>query len=708
MKSSRYLVGRILLAIGGLATAWGDAAAAPVASEHIQSELLAEPAAAAPGSEAVFGLRLTPETGWHVYWRNPGDSGLPTRILWTLPAGASAGEIQWPYPATEVLGDIVNYGYAEASTLLVPVHVPSDWPVGKPLPVAAEAKWLVCKDICIPGSAKYSLSLPVAAESTPDPAQVAVFADARAHLPRPMPAEWKAQFAIAGGAADGGTFSLGIAGLRLAAGSEVAFYPVDKELVNHSAPQRVAREVDSLRLSQPLNSAFAAAPEKLAGVLVVKSPDETRAYEVEAQPGSVAAVAATAAATSAAAAPAAPVSTLSLSSALLFAFLGGLILNLMPCVFPVLSLKALAVAQAGGQGAAHRQRDALAYTGGVLVSFLAVAAVLMLLRAGGSAFGWGFQLQSPTVVALLAEVMFALGLSMSGVAMFGTSLMGAGQSLASREGVSGAFFTGVLAAVVASPCSAPFMGTALGFALTQPPLIAATIFVSLGLGMALPFLLIGFVPQLARALPKPGAWMETFKQVLAFPLYLTAAWLVWVLARQTGPNGAGVALVALVMIGFGLWLVGLYSASAWPRRIGWLVVAAAAALCFTPPMQAQAVATAEAAEHEPFSEARLAELRAQHKPVFVNLTADWCLTCKVNEHGALAAGSVRKAFADKGVVWLEGDWTRYDPAITQVLEHFGRSGVPLYLVYGADGGEPQVLPQILTPELVAEAVARAN
>ncbi len=391
---------------------------------------------------------------------------------------------------------------------------------------------------------------------------------------------------------------------------------------------------------------------------------------------------------------------------LIAAMLGGLILNLMPCVFPVLSLKALSVANAGGHDAGRRRREALAYTAGVVAAFALVAAVLIALRAGGRELGWGFQLQSPPFVALLAELMFVLGLSMSGVVTFGTRFMGAGQKLTESSGLAGSFFTGVLAAVVASPCTAPFMGTALGFALGQPAAIALLVFAALALGMALPFLLIGFVPAVARVLPKPGIWMETFKQLLAFPLYVTAVWLVWVVARQSGADGAAVVLLAMVLLAFAIWMAGRATGRS-GRGFAWTVAALALAMVALPvlrttPVIASAATTASGVEA--YSEARLAELRGQGRVVFVNFTADWCLTCKVNERVALASGSVRDAFRDRKVVWLEGDWTRYDPAITRVLAQYARSGVPLYLLF--DGDKPaQVLPQILTPALVTSALA---
>ncbi|HVT34823.1 MAG TPA: thioredoxin family protein, partial [Nevskiaceae bacterium] len=391
-----------------------------------------------------------------------------------------------------------------------------------------------------------------------------------------------------------------------------------------------------------------------------------------------------------------------LLAVLLSAVLGGLILNLMPCVFPVLSLKALSLVAAREHGDTHQRAHALAYTAGVLLSFAGVAGALLAVRAAGMAAGWGFQLQSPPMVGGLAYLMLALGLFLSGAAEFGTGWMGAGQWLAQRAGLAGSFFTGVLATLVATPCTAPFMGAALGYAITQPTVIALAVFLALGLGLALPFLLLGFFPPLARVLPRPGAWMQTFKQLMAFPLYLTSAGLVWVLARQTAADGAGIVLAGMVLIAFAVWL--------W-NRAGWFAgllriaaVAGALALLASPwLMQAPAQPAAAQAQNQAWSAARVAELRAVGRTVFVNFTADWCITCKVNERVALDNERVRTAFKQNEVVWLTGDWTRADPEITHVLEQFGRTGVPLYLVYAA-GGEPKVLPQVLTPDIVIDAI----
>ena len=684
-----------LLALLALFTALSAHAAPPTPDAgHVKAALVAEHAAFTPGENWVA-LQLKPDSGWHTYWQNPGDSGLPTKLEWTLPADVHAGAIHWPYPRLFTLGGLAIYGYGEETLYLVPIQVPANWPQNRPLTLQAKAQWLACADVCIPGKADLTLTLPVQAGTPADSGQAAAFATTRAELPVPATG-WTAQFGT-----DAHDYSMSIAGAGFAADAQFTFFPLASDLVNHAAPQRVHLENGVLHISQALSSYFVSAPKAVEGVLEVSDHGKVRAYSFSAQPGTVAAV------TTTDAAPAAVSTTANVDQSLLLvllsALLGGILLNLMPCVFPVLSLKALSVLNQRDHDRARQRGHALAYTAGVILSCTAVAAVLLALRSGGAAIGWGFQLQSPVFVAALVYLLFTLGLSLSGVVEFGTGIMGAGQSLTQRGGYAGAFFTGVLATVVATPCTAPFMGTALGFALTQPTLASLTIFAALGLGLALPFLLLGFFPRLALLLPRPGAWMLTFKQLMAFPLYLSAVWLLWVLSHQTSANAAALVMVGLVLIAFALWL--------WPRD-GWLAkllrIAAllAAALLLANPMLKSAPAAAGAAQQagqEPYSAARLAELRAQHRTVFVNFTADWCITCKVNEHAVLDNARVQAAFQHANTTWLVGDWTREDPAITQVLEQFHRSGVPLYLVY-VNGGDPKVLPQILTPDLVIAAL----
>jgi len=596
-------------------------------------------------------------------------------------------------------GELVNYGYDGQTLHLVALQAPAG--IEGEQTVKALAKWLVCADICIPGQAELSLTLPVAEIATADPVWSPRFLDARARLPQAEPLA--GAFTVADG-----EVRLRVDAVELAGADGVEFFAYADDLVNHGAAQRVALDGTVARIAQEQSAHFGAMPQTVEGVLVVQA-SEKYAYNVVATPGEVATVAAPVAAPARAAAPSGAPPDVWL--ALGFALLGGLILNLMPCVFPVLSIKAVSVIESRRNQPAAERLHALAYTAGTVLSCSAIALVIVLLREGGQQLGWGFQLQAPPFVAFLAYLMLALGLSLSGLVQFGTALMGVGQELVEQGGFSRSFFTGVLAVVVASPCTAPFMGTALGFALTQPIHVALPVFATLGVGLALPFLLLGFFPALGAWLPRPGRWMETFKQLMAFPLYLTVVWLLWVLGRQTGIDAVALVASGLVLLAFALWLWGtqprslLRSALAVAAGLGALGLLAHPAITIsavrTP---AEITGTAGTVQSEPYSDARLAELRAQGRMVFVNFTADWCITCKVNEKVVFQNAEVRRVLAEKNVAWLTADWTTPDPAITAALERFGRSGVPLYLLYPAVG-EPEILPQVLTPGMMIEAVA---
>ena len=691
----------LAFAIAGLGTA-PSISADPVRSDHLEVELVAENTALGKSGENWLALRLQPEPGWHVYWRNPGDSGIATSLNWTLPEGLSAGELQWPYPHRESLGDIVNYGYGEETLLPVAITVAPATAPGQPLDLKAKAKWLVCKDICIPGTAELSLSLPLADAPARNDRWAAAFAAARAALPQPAPVDWKFSFDIADG-----SFTLGLTGARISTHGAIEFFPYANDLLNHSAPARLANdESQGLRISQKLSDYFVKAPALVQGVLVVHDGDSAKAWDLRAQPGTVPAVPLTAARSEPAPGPEEPAPQ-PLVLILGLALLGGLILNLMPCVFPLLSIKAISIVESRDRNRGRKLALSFAYVSGVVLTFVGLAALLLLLRHSGAAVGWGFQLQQPSFIAGLSYLFFVMGLSLSGVVEFGARWMGVGQTLAEGGGARGAFFTGVLAVVVASPCTAPFMGAALGYALTQPAAVALLVFAFLGLGLALPLPLLGLVPAFGRLLPRPGPWMQTFKQVMAFPLYLTVVWLLWVLGGLTDRTGMALALVGMTLIAFAMWLWHRRGAVATAFKLAAVLLAfallAAPQIRDAGPAPSPSAAGQKAAAFEPWSAERLAALRSEHRTVFVNFTADWCITCKVNERVALASDSVHKAFAENDVVWLEGDWTRSDPAISGVLAQFSRSGVPLYLVY-VKGGEPRVLPQILTPDIVLAAL----
>jgi thiol:disulfide interchange protein/DsbC/DsbD-like thiol-disulfide interchange protein len=678
---------------------------APPLEDPVTARLVAETGSIASGETVWVALHLEMRPGWHVYWRNPGDSGLPTEIAWTLPPGLAAGEIAWPTPERFVVDKIGNYGYAGAVDLLVPLTATAgpkaaDPKPGDVAPIAAHASWLACSDICIPGEADLSLALPVtAAPAAPDPAQAGLFAAARSHLPQP--AGFATRIAAAG---DDLRLHVPEATLAGIPNPTVSFFPAEPNLIDAAAEprqQRISGGIDLLLHRTAGPTAIATLPQSIDGVLVVRGGNGTeRSYAVSA-PVSAAAAEPAAGGT--------PVS--GWWQALLLACLGGAILNLMPCVFPILSLKLLGLAVSVHR--AEERRHALAYAAGVVISFAALGGLLLALRAGGAAIGWGFQLQSPEVVALLAYLLFAMGLSLSGVAEFGAGLGGIGGRFAGRTGIAGAFATGVLATIVATPCTAPFMGTALGYAMLAAPAEALAVFVALGAGLAAPVVLATVVPGVARLLPRPGPWMLWFKQLLAFPLYATVAWLIWVLMQQVAPGDGFLALLGLVLIGFAAWIYGRTRfAEPTGRRFGLglaacgFAAALAVAAMLTPLASPAASASrgTDSLMYQNFEVARLDRLVADKQPVFVNLTAAWCITCLVNER-TLGSAAVRRAFAAHDIVPLKGDWTRQDPEITALLQKFGRSGVPLYLLYDRSG-KPSVLPQLLTETTILDAVGR--
>ncbi len=696
-----------------LALAASPALAAPVQALHLTADLVAETSSAAPGSTVWVALVQRIDKGWHTYWRNPGDAGEATRITWTLPPGWQAGDIVWATPRQLPVGPIMNYGYEGQVVLPVPIQVPASAVPGQTLTLKAAVALLVCADVCVPADANLTLTLPVAA-GTPaaDPQGGPLIAAALTAAP-------KLQGLAAAFQAAPGALKIAIAGAPLKGGADqgVYFYPYDDKLIDHAKPQGVDRGPDGLTLSLTPGYAFTQPkpPTQAAGVLVA----DGKAYEITASPG---APPPGSGGLGAPLAPAAPTGGgLSLPLAMAFAFLGGLILNLMPCVFPVLSLKAASLAGHGGEAKSARA-EGLAFAGGVMATFLGLAGLLIAARAGGAAVGWGFQLQSPPVVAGLALIMLAAALNMSGLFEIGASIQGVGHGLASRGGLIGSAFTGVLAVVVAAPCTAPFMAGALGFALTQPEPEALAVFGCLGLGFAAPFTLLAFTPALMRRLPRPGAWMDGLKKGLAFPMYGAAAWLAWVLEQQAGGGGLARVLAAAVTLAFAAWVYGAAQRRqfAGGRSVvlyGLAVLAAALAIAaiavggYAKPVGGGAVAAiqppAEGVPSEPWSPERVAALRAQGKPVFVNFTAAWCVTCQVNEKVAFSTGEVAAAFKRSGAVYLVADWTNRDAVIAKALADQGRVGVPLYLVYGATGGAPKVLPQLLTPAMVADALDEA-
>jgi len=720
MRALKFWLFGLLFASAGAFALSGNT----VATDNVKARLVSEVDAIGPGQTFWVALELDIRDGWHTYWRNPGDSGEPTKLAWQLPPGFTAGDIVWTTPHRFEIAPLVNYGYAKHAVHMVQVTAPKELKAGTPVSLAAKASWLVCSDVCIPEDANLQLSLPVGARAGGiDPGSAALFTTARSELPSAQPAPTSAR--IAG---DQLIITLGHEwGTTLSQITSLAFFPYDEGGIEYATPQTLTRTKDSVDLAMKVGYQ----PPKagaIRGVLVVTEKNGTQTDTV---PIEIAADFSGAGAAEVKAGPRfAPLTQgkplpqsnkepeHSLATLLLFAVLGGLILNLMPCVFPVLSIKALSVMEQAKKHPAAVRAKGLVFAAGVIVSMLCLAAVLLVLRAGGEQLGWGFQLQSPLFVTLLVYLLLAVGLNLSGVFEVGGGLAGVGDNLTQGDSYSASFFTGVLATLVATPCSAPFMAPAVGAALTQAPFNALCIFAALGVGIALPFVLLSFAPWMRRVLPKPGAWMDTLKQVFAFPVYATAAWLLWVVAQETSPFGLGAALAGSILVALAAWSFQKSRSSAGGSRVTVIATAVISlVLAIILPIRFADVAAAAPGdsakarpgvdEWQPYSEARVAELNAAGRPLLVNFTASWCLTCLVNERNAFSDAAVQEIFRDKKVVLMKGDWTNRDPAITKALAAFGRAGVPLYLVYNGKPGstEPVVLPQLLTAGVVQSAFA---
>ena len=674
-------------------------AAARVDNPHTTIELIAESQTPAAGQPLTLGLVLTPKPGWHTYWRNPGDAGAPTRVAWDLPLGTPAPPpLAYPVPDRLIVSGLMNYVYPRQNVLLTSV-TPPDARKGSPFPVRVKADWLVCSlELCVPESATLELPLTIG-KGAADLETAFRIANARAALPQDVawPATW---------AKSGKSFVLAVPLAKPATVRAAYFYPDADGTLNYSAPQRVTATADGLRIETEAGSK---ADVPVSGLLRVErsGEDMARGYALTAQPGAVpGAGEALPGATTARLKTPAP----SLVGVLLAAILGGIILNVMPCVFPILSLKALSLAK-GGVAPVAARRDAIGYALGVILVCTALGGAVLALRAAGTQIGWAFQLQDPRVIAALLLLVTAIALNLAGLFEVTVSVT-AGDRLTRQGGFGGSFWTGALAAFVATPCTGPFMAGALGAALILPPVEALAVFAGLGLGLALPFLALGFVPALRRRLPKPGVWMNTLRAILSVPMFLTALALAWVLGRQAGIAGMTAGVAGALLLGLALWWLGARQAGGASR---WLPVVAAVAAAValvtlvptTAPAEANTAITTSGLAAEKFTPERLASLRARKTPVFLYLTADWCLTCKVNERGAMADAGVAAAFRRGGVAVLEGDWTRGDPVISKFLADQGRAGVPLYLFYHADG-RVEELPQVLTTSGLATLAGDRN
>jgi thiol:disulfide interchange protein/DsbC/DsbD-like thiol-disulfide interchange protein len=714
----------------------GLGAATIVKTDQVTAELLAHaPNGVAPGQALWLALKLDHQPHWHTYWKNPGDSGLPTSMAWTLPPGFATGDIAWPTPKKLPVGPLMNHGYEGTVVLAVPVTVPSDFAAAT-LPVKLSAQWLVCKEICIPQQGEFSLTVPARASTSTHAGLVTA---ALANQPA-------AQGSVQASATVGpDKLTLKLSGMPDAwRGQTLDVLPELPGVLDHAAPSQGVWTQDSWEAVLPLSRERFESPTRMDAVLLRPGAKQGLRISFAVQGawpsmpqssvvGTAGAATSTTAATAPpakAAAPATPAAGMADAGmtwwvAMVSALLGGMLLNLMPCVLPVLSLKVLGFAQNPRGGHSHA-RVGLAYTAGVIASFLALAGVLLALRAGGEAVGWGFQLQSPWVVAALAALFTLIGLNLAGVFDVGSVVPSSAASLRLKNPTLDAALTGVLAVAIAAPCTAPFMGAALGFAATLPAVQALPVFASLGLGMALPFLAVSLMPGLAAWLPKPGAWMLRFKALMAFPMFATVVWLTWVLGLQVGMDGAAALLAVLVALALAAWGLGQ---TRWLAALG--LASLAAALLWAGPLwqtttndtpTATSAAstvnsgTAPNAAWQPWSAAAVANHQAAGRTVFVDFTAAWCVTCQVNKRSTLSNAQVQAAFQQQGVVTMRADWTRRDAAIAAELTRLGRHGVPVYALYRGDtsattgtgtiNSTPELLPELLTPAVVLSALQK--
>jgi thiol:disulfide interchange protein len=677
-------------------------------TERVRAELMAHaPEGVGPGKKVWVGLQLAHQPEWHTYWKNTGDSGLPTQLQWTLPAGVQAGEIAWPVPKKIPIGPLANYGYEGTVLLPVPLTITSGFKpsvLAADLDVKLKAQWLVCRTECIPEETELSLRIPVRSTTAANGAAFQASFDAQ---PKALGSEAKVQV-------EGNALNVSVTGLPAAVrGKRLEFFPETGEVIESAGAWTQAWQGDTWTARVPLSPQRARSPEVMP-VVVALGNQGWRAEAkvtgdwpaVAAAPGVSPALAAALRGETGSAPPAAPTGpSLTLVAALLGALLGGLILNLMPCVFPILAIKVVGFTRHADDRRGHRVAG-LAYTAGVIASFVALGALMLALRAAGEQLGWGFQLQSPAVVATLAALFTLIGLNLAGVFEFRTFLPSSVASLEARHPVVNSFLSGVLAVAVASPCTAPFMGASLGFAIGLPASEALLVFAAIGAGMAVPYLAASWVPAVARLLPRPGPWMDTFRRLMAFPMFATVAWLVWVLGQQSGIDGAGALLVLLVAMSMVVWALTLQGLAR--AVVGLISIASLVSLAWVagpnvtrlPPQQA---ASSEGAWQR-WEPGRVEQILATGQPVFVDFTAAWCVTCQYNKKTTLERPEVLADFSARNVALLRADWTRRDPAITAALAQLGRSGVPVYVFY-AKGQAPVVLSEVLSPEDVRAVIA---
>jgi thiol:disulfide interchange protein DsbD len=744
ISTLRFLLGVALLLVG----APGFAASSSADGPHVHLQLVApDPSIGVSGQPAKAGLYFKLEPGWHVYWKNAGDAGEPPRIKWTLPAGITAGALQFPIPKRLPVGPLMDFGYEDEVLFPFALNAGTSAAAG-PATLQAHVNWLVCREVCIPGKADLQLTRAVGgAAGGPIEPDASLYARLGDKLPAAFPA---------GG---GLGFTPTPTGFKLTVETgrretDAAFFPADQEVIANAAPQKVMPTAKGFTLEIAKDVNLAKAPDALRGLIELSGG---RAYEIAAPQGALKAADTSGAkapspsdaADTGAKAPAYPnagsaasadgvgatganapaargqgalpasaggsgaASQPGLTKVIGLAFLGGIILNLMPCVFPVLFLKGLALVNSGGEERHRLRAHGLVYTAGIVVSFWALVGLLLGLRAAGARLGWGFQFQSPVFLFLMAGLLFFLGLSLAGQFEIGLSLTSAGGGLAQKEGYAGSFFTGVLAVVVATPCTAPFMGAAIGYALAAPAAATFAVFTALALGLAAPYLVLTLQPAWTRILPRPGAWMEVLRQAVSVPIFGTVIWLAWVVANVYGATMLAALLASFLLLAIAGWFLGRWPAKGWSAVVAVLIglLVAYAAIYSSragritiykagPTTEPQATDLGWQA----WSAAAVQRELEAGQPVFVDFTAKWCLSCQVNERVALTRPEVMQAFADAHVALLKADWTQHDDAISQTLEKLGRSGVPVYALYVPGEATPRLLPEALTPGIVLDAI----
>ena len=719
----------MIAALAGLLTAAVPGFAASNAADlpHVHVQLIAPNAQLQQGGNNA-GLYFKLESGWHVYWRNPGDAGEPPHIKWTLPQGVTAGPLEFPVPKRLPLGPLMDFGYEDE--VLFPFQVSIASGSGAAV-LHAKVDWLVCRGSCIPEKTELEITRPIGSASVgaiqPDQG---IWSRLANKLPQPLPSDLKIGFVSTA------------AGFRMTVNTghrenEASFFPADADILSNPAPQTVTPTTSGLTLDLKKDESLAVSPKQLAGLLQLS---DGRAYELIAlagapktarpasnagsnaeAPGTTTSPADSASPAGSANPTGSPASP-GLFQAAALAFLGGLILNLMPCVFPVLFIKGLSLVQSGNEERHKLRVHGFVYAGGILVSFWVLVGALLGLRSAGAHLGWGFQFQSPVFLLLTAALLFFLGLSLAGQFEIGLTLTSAGGTLAAKQGYTGSFFTGVLAVIVATPCTAPFMGAAIGYALSQSVAVTFVVFTALALGLAAPYVALTLQPAWTRILPRPGAWMEVLKQAVSVPIFGTVIWMAWVVANAYGAMMLAALLVSFLLLAIAGWFLGRWPAKGWSTTVAALIVVCVIGLSVYAKSTVYVQSVVEArfepgkvvvldmppgpGTWQPWSADAVTMYQSQGRPIFVDFTASWCLSCQVNERVVLSKPEVQKAFADANVVLMRADWTRYDDNITRTLNGLGRSGVPTYVLYGPGESQPHVLPEVLTTGIVTSALAQ--